>query len=56
MNNKSLMPVVFVPHGGGPMPLLGDASHRELTALMHAYYERTYPIPKSIPPAPAKEQ
>lgn len=35
MNSKSLMPVVFVPHGGGPMPLLGDASHRELTAFMH---------------------
>ncbi len=34
MNSKSLMPVVFVPHGGGPMPLLGDASHRELTAFM----------------------
>lgn len=28
------MPVIFVPHGGGPMPLLGDASHRELTAFM----------------------
>ncbi len=34
MNSKSLMPVVFVPHGGGPMPLLDDASHRELTAFM----------------------
>lgn len=27
-----LMPVVFLPHGGGPMPLLGDANHRELIA------------------------
>ncbi len=33
---SSLMPVVFVPHGGGPMPLLGDANHRELTAFMRA--------------------
>jgi aromatic ring-opening dioxygenase catalytic subunit (LigB family) len=32
--SQSLMPVVFVPHGGGPMPLLGDANHRELTRFM----------------------
>lgn len=32
--SQSLMPVVFVPHGGGPMPLLGDANHRELTHFM----------------------
>lgn len=32
----SLMPVVFVPHGGGPMPLLGDANHRELTKFMQS--------------------
>lgn len=32
----SLMPVVFVPHGGGPMPLLGDANHRELTRFMQS--------------------
>lgn len=31
-----LMPVVFVPHGGGPMPLLGDANHRELTHFMQS--------------------
>jgi aromatic ring-opening dioxygenase catalytic subunit (LigB family) len=31
-----LMPVVFVPHGGGPMPLLGDANHRELTQFMQS--------------------
>lgn len=30
------MPVVFVPHGGGPMPLLGDANHRELTRFMQS--------------------
>lgn len=29
-----LMPVVFVPHGGGPMPLLGDANHRELSHFL----------------------
>lgn len=31
-----LMPVVFVPHGGGPMPLLGDTNHRELTQFMQS--------------------
>ena len=30
------MPVVFVPHGGGPMPLLGDANHHELTHFMQS--------------------
>lgn len=32
----TLMPVVFVPHGGGPMPLLGDMNHRELTHFMQS--------------------
>ncbi|WP_246841670.1 hypothetical protein [Cellvibrio sp. PSBB023] len=32
----TLMPVVFVPHGGGPMPLLGDVNHRELTRFMQS--------------------
>lgn len=30
----SRMPIVFLPHGGGPMPLLGDANHRELIAFL----------------------
>ena len=30
----SLMPVIFLPHGGGPMPLLGDANHRELIGFL----------------------
>jgi aromatic ring-opening dioxygenase catalytic subunit (LigB family) len=34
--SQSLMPIVFVPHGGGPMPLLGDANHRELTRFMQS--------------------
>ena len=32
----STMPVVFVPHGGGPMPLLGDSNHRELVKFMQS--------------------
>ncbi|AMJ94386.1 dioxygenase [Alteromonas stellipolaris] len=27
---KDLMPVIYIPHGGGPMPLLGDPGHKEL--------------------------
>lgn len=34
--SDSLMPVVFVPHGGGPMPLLGDPSHVELVGFMQS--------------------
>jgi aromatic ring-opening dioxygenase catalytic subunit (LigB family) len=43
----SLMPVVFVPHGGGPMPLLGDANHRELTQFMQSV-AATLPRPSAI--------
>lgn len=32
--NQSLMPVLFVPHGGGPLPLLGDPSHQSLVEFM----------------------
>lgn len=46
MSNR-LMPVVFVPHGGGPMPLLGDASHRELTVFMQNLAQGL-PTPKAI--------
>lgn len=34
--SNALMPVLFVPHGGGPMPLLGEPNHRELIAFMRA--------------------
>jgi aromatic ring-opening dioxygenase catalytic subunit (LigB family) len=30
----TLMPVVFVPHGGGPMPLMGDPGHEALSEFM----------------------
>ncbi len=43
----SLMPVLFVPHGGGPMPLMGEANHRELTAFMKAV-SADLPRPKAI--------
>ncbi|MSQ69542.1 MAG: dioxygenase [Gammaproteobacteria bacterium] len=28
------MPVLYIPHGGGPLPVLGDANHRALTAFL----------------------
>jgi len=30
------MSVLFIPHGGGPMPLLGDENHRTLTQFMRS--------------------
>ena len=30
MSQNPLSPVLFLSHGGGPMPLLGDASHQQL--------------------------
>jgi aromatic ring-opening dioxygenase catalytic subunit (LigB family) len=29
-----LSPVLYIPHGGGPLPLLGDESHRHLTDFL----------------------
>lgn len=46
MSDK-IMPVLFVPHGGGPMPLLGEANHRELTAFMQSV-SATLPHPSAI--------
>lgn len=45
--SETLMPVLFVPHGGGPMPLMGDANHRELTSFMRAVAGHL-PEPKAI--------
>jgi len=33
MTNQK-MPIIFVPHGGGPMPLLGDPNHQTLTQFL----------------------
>ncbi len=46
MSDK-IMPVLFVPHGGGPMPLLGEPNHRELTAFMQSV-SADLPHPKAI--------
>ncbi|MDP2713698.1 class III extradiol ring-cleavage dioxygenase [Rheinheimera sp.] len=31
---SSLAPVLYLPHGGGPLPLLGDPDHRALTQFL----------------------
>jgi len=33
MNNK-LSNVLFIPHGGGPLPLLGDENHQEMVSFL----------------------
>ncbi len=45
--NQPLMPVIFVPHGGGPLPLLDDPQHFQLTAFLSAIAD-TVPQPESI--------
>ncbi len=41
------MTIVFVPHGGGPLPLLGDPNHRELSRYLQNL-GKSLPIPKTI--------
>ncbi|PIW60418.1 class III extradiol ring-cleavage dioxygenase [Shewanella sp. CG12_big_fil_rev_8_21_14_0_65_47_15] len=45
--NDSLMPVLFVPHGGGPLPLLNDTNHHELRAFLSSVAVNI-PTPKAI--------
>lgn len=40
------MPVVFFPHGGGPLPLLGDSTHASLTHYLKSL--STLPRPEVI--------
>ena len=41
------MPVLYIPHGGGPLPLLGDAAHADLVAFLKAIPEQ-FSRPTSI--------
>jgi aromatic ring-opening dioxygenase catalytic subunit (LigB family) len=41
------MPVVFIPHGGGPMPVLNEPSHAELNAFLRNLGQ-SLPTPKAI--------
>ncbi len=37
------MTILYVPHGGGPLPLLGDSKHRELTRFLQQLSEALSP-------------
>lgn len=43
----ALMPVLFVAHGGGPLPLLNDPSHHHHRAFLSSI-AATLPMPKAI--------
>lgn len=45
--NVSLMPVIFVPHGGGPLPLLNDVNHQQLRDFLSSVRGQI-PMPKAI--------
>ena len=45
--NTSRMPVLFVPHGGGPMPLLNDVNHQELCTFLTSV-TASIPTPTAI--------
>jgi len=47
MSISDRAPVLFIPHGGGPMPLLGDPGHRSLVEFLRTVSER-YSPPKAI--------
>ncbi len=32
--NETFSPALYLPHGGGPMPLLGDKNHKSLIAFL----------------------
>ena len=29
--------ILYFPHGGGPLPLLGDAAHQNMASFLRAY-------------------
>jgi aromatic ring-opening dioxygenase catalytic subunit (LigB family) len=40
-------PILYIPHGGGPLPLTGDPAHAELTAFLTSLPER-FDKPRAI--------
>ena len=44
---KKLAPILYFPHGGGPMPLLGDEGHQTIVAFWKDVSEKL-PKPKAI--------
>ena len=47
LNSNLQCPVLFVPHGGGPLPLLGDQSHFTLVSFLKGIAS-SLPLPSSI--------
>lgn len=47
VDKNKLMPVLYLPHGGGPMPLLGDPGHKELIDFLRKI-PKELPSPKAI--------
>ena len=45
--DHSLSPVLYFPHGGGPMPLLGDPGHRNIVDFLTGLAP-TLPLPEAI--------
>jgi 4,5-DOPA dioxygenase extradiol len=46
-NHSTLSPVLYIPHGGGPLPLLGDPSHQQLVDFLQGLSSRI-PTPAAI--------
>lgn len=44
---SALMPVVYVPHGGGPLPLMGEPSHQALADFLRELPSKL-PTPSAI--------
>ena len=47
MADNNLMPVLYIPHGGGPLPLLGEPSHQALATFLGGVGGQL-PVPKVI--------
>ncbi len=35
MHNQKLAPILYLPHGGGPLPLMADPGHRDLITFLN---------------------
>jgi aromatic ring-opening dioxygenase catalytic subunit (LigB family) len=47
VSEHALMPVLYLPHGGGPMPLLGEEGHQELIHFLKNI-PKALPTPKAV--------
>ncbi|MEH6713842.1 MAG: class III extradiol ring-cleavage dioxygenase [Paraglaciecola polaris] len=45
--SSSLMPILYIPHGGGPLPLMGEEQHKELIEFL-GQIPRTIKPPKAL--------